>query len=179
MKRKATSLICVLIFFLGCKGFRGVTFRIPSESMSPTIRPGDSVFADPVYYKHSPVKRGDIVLVMDPDGKMNSSGQREMYVKRIIAVGGDKVQVLSAKVYVNDRALEGILGRGKYEADFPVEDFGPAIVPANEYFFVGDNLANSFDSRHWKQSTVTVEGIYGKVTTVKDGKTGEIRYLPD
>jgi signal peptidase I len=179
MNRKLIFFICALTFVLGCKGFRGVTFRTPSESMSPTIKPGDSVFADPVYYKHSPVKRGDIVVLVDPDGKKNSSDQTEMYVKRIVALGGDKVQVISAKLYVNDRLLDGVLGSGKYEADFPVEDFGPLIVPANQYFLVGDNLANSYDSRHWKRSTVTVAGIYGKVTTVKDGKTGEIRYLPD
>jgi signal peptidase I len=92
-------------------------------------------------------------------------------------LGGDKIQITSGKVYVNGRVFSGALGTGKYQSDFPVEDFGPVSVTPDEYFLVGDNLANSYDSRHWKHATVKVTGIYGKVTAIQDGKTKEIRYL--
>jgi signal peptidase I len=145
--------------------------------MSPTIKEGDTVFCDPIYYKHSPVARGDIIVVKDPDGKKNPDGSVQMYIKRVIGVGGDKIQIVSSKVYVNDRILSGILGSGKYFSNYPVEDFGPVIVPQGEYFLVGDNLANSADSRHWKRATVRIEDIYGKVTQVKDKDSGETRSL--
>jgi len=178
--RSSNALLTIVLIacsLMACQGFRGLTFRTPGDSMSPTIKAGDSVFADPVYYKHSPVHRGEIVVVIDPDGKKNPSGQAEMYVKRVIGMGGDRVQVKAEKVYVNDQLLDGILGSGKYESTYPISDFGPIVVPQNEYFLLGDNLSNSYDSRHWTHSTIRLEGIYGKVTAVKDGKTGTIRYL--
>lgn len=175
--RRNVVVVLLLLLLAGCKGFRGFTFRVPTNSMSPTVKEGDVVFADPVYYKQSPVQRGDIVVVIDPDGRLDSKGQAEMYVKRVIGLGGDRVQIKSGKVYVNDQLLSGILGSGQYESNYPVEDFGPVTVPQNQYFLVGDNLANSYDSRNWKHSTVTLEGIYGKVIEIKDGKSGEIRFL--
>src|SRR5437868_13788054 len=105
---KLTKIFAALLvlFFVACSGFHGFTFRVPTESMEPTVNPGDSVFADPVYYKHSPVQRGDMVVVKDPDGKMSVDGKREeMYVKRVIGLGGDRIQILSGEVYVNDRVL--------------------------------------------------------------------------
>jgi signal peptidase I len=126
--------LAVLSLITTCRGFRGVTFRIPTESMSPTIKRGDTIFADPLYYKKAAVQRGDVVVVIDPDGKTDSAGQPEMYVKRVIGLGGDKVRITAAKVYVNDRLLDGILGSGRYEADFPVDDFGPVEVPQTDSF---------------------------------------------
>jgi signal peptidase I len=175
---RLTGLLTLFVVTLscGCSGFHGFSFRVPTESMMPTINPGDSVFADLVYYKHSPVQRGDIVVVKDPDGKMAADGKREeMYVKRIIGLGGDKIQVIAGSVYINDRILNGFAGT--YPSKFPVEDFGPVNVPAGHYFLVGDNLPDSIDSRQWKHSTVNMDRIYGKVTAIQDGKTKNIRYL--
>jgi len=144
--------------------------------MAPTIKAGDEVFADPLYYKHSPVQRGDIVVVKDPEGRKSADGkQEELYIKRIIGLAGDRIQLTAGTVYVNGRVLNGFAG-GQGESDAPIVDFGPIVVPPGEYFLVGDNLANSYDSRHWKHP-VNMNGIYGKVTAIKDGKTNNVRYL--
>jgi signal peptidase I len=174
-KKLLAALLAV--FTICCCGFHGFTFRVPGDSMAPTVKQGDSVFADLFYYKRSPVRRGDIVIVKDPDGKMHSSGREEMYVKRIVGVGGDKIQIVAGKVYVNERVADGVLGTGRYPSSFPVDDFGPIRVPAGQYFLLGDNLADSIDSRQWKHSTVNIDGIYGKVTAIQDGNTRQIRYL--
>jgi signal peptidase I len=176
---KVTKSLAILlaVFSAACSGFHGFTFRVPTESMAPTVSPGDSVFADLFYYKHSPVQHADIVVVKDPDGKRTVDGKREeMYVKRVVGLGGDKIQILFGKVYVNDRVLNGF-DTGKYWSDFPVDNFGPVVVPQGEYFLVGDNLANSYDSRQWQHSTVKIDGIYGKVTAIQDAKSKKIRYL--
>lgn len=176
MKRNIAAIF-FLLFLAGCNPFSGLVFRNTTNAMSPTIKEGDTVFCDTIYYQHSTVTRGDIVVVRDPDGKTNPDGSVQMYIKRVIGLGGDKVQITSNKVYVNNGVLSGILGSGKYFTDEPVEDFGPVVVPKDEYFLVGDNLANSADSRHWKRSTVKIEDIHGKVTQVKDKDSGEMRSL--
>jgi len=175
--RRATIAFLLALFFVGCSGFRGITFRIPTNSMAPTIKEGDIVSADPLYYKHSPVERGDVVVLKDPDGKVGPNGQAELYVKRVVGLGGDKIQIKSGRLYVTNNTLSVVFGSGKYESDYPVKDFGPVVVPQGEYFLVGDNLANSYDSRHWKRSTIRIEDIYGKATLVKDQKSGELRSL--
>lgn len=169
--------IVFVLAFIGCNPFHGLVFRVVTNSMAPTIKEGDTIFCDRLFYKLSPLRRGDIVIVKDPEGRTNPDGSVQMYPKRIIGLGRDKVQVIAGKVYVNDNLLSGVLGRGKYFSDMPVEDFGPLVVPQGEYFLVGDNLANSYDSRLWKNSTVKIESIYGKVTQIKDKETGEQRSL--
>jgi signal peptidase I len=174
---RTTIAILLTLLLAGCSGYRGLTFKIPGNSMSPTINEGDIVHADTVVYKVSPVERGDIVVLKDPDGKKGPDGQVELYVKRVVGMGGEKLQVISGRLYVADRPVGGIFASGKYASDYPVQDFGPVVVPQGEYFVVGDNLANSYDSRHWKRSTLRMEDIYGKVTLVKDKNSGEMRSL--
>jgi len=175
--RRITIAILLTLLLAGCSGYRGLSFKVPGNSMSPTINDGDVVNADTVIYKVSPVKRGDIVVFKDPDGKKGPDGQVELYVKRVIGMGGEKVQVKAGKLYIADRPVGGIFESGKYASDDPVEDFGPVVVPQGEYFVVGDNLANSYDSRHYKRSTIRMEDIYGQVTIVKDKSSGEVRSL--
>jgi signal peptidase I len=95
----------------------------------------------------------------------------------VIGLGGDKVEIKSSKVYVNDQLLSEIRESEKDDSDFPIEDFVAVTVPSEEYFLIGDNLANSYNNRHWKRSTVKIEDIYGKVRQVKDKDNENIRSL--
>src|SRR6266496_1834555 len=107
-----TKVLAALLTVLGvaCSGFHGFTFRVPGNSMAPTVNEGDSVFADLFYYKHSPVQRGDIVVVKDPDGKMHPSGREEMYVKRIVGLAGRKHKKDSLLVKMRWRNPHFIVG---------------------------------------------------------------------
>jgi signal peptidase I len=157
---------------------KDITFRQASSSMSPTIKVGDTVYCDKVQPKLSPITRGDIVIISSPDERMSASdGPEARYIFRIIGIGGDKIQVIDGRVFVNDNALGGTFASGRYESNETVMDYGPVYVPEGEYFLVGDNLAASFDSRFWKRTTVKAEIIICKATLIKDGKTGEIREL--
>jgi len=174
VSRTKTSLVIAAVAIL-LSGCRGPTYRISSDAMAPTLKVGDVIFADERAYKNASPRRGDIVVVKAPDDSPNS--QNQIFPQRVIGVGGDKIQVAGGKVLINDQLLVmgSVFGSGKYDSPQPVEDFGPVIVPEDQYFLVGDNLPLSRDSRHWKHSSVTKESIVGKVITVKEVATGNMR----
>jgi signal peptidase I len=170
---KLVLLIVLALILNGCGA--GHSYTVATDSMSPTLKAGDTIFANTFEYKFSSPQRGDVIIVRAPDGEKESNGQTQMFPKRVIGVGGDKIQLAACKVYVNEQVvMQNVRGVGECLPGL-LPDFGPIVVPANEYFLVGDNLPNSRDSRQWKHSTVTIDYIVGKVTTVKDKDTGKIR----
>jgi signal peptidase I len=172
---KLTALIGLSLMLTGCGV--GQPYTVATDSMSPTLKPGDVIFASKIEYKFSSPQRGDIIIVRAPDGEREANGQVQVFPKRIIGIGGDRIQVAACKVYVNDQVvMQNVLGADGCPPNL-LPDFGPVVVPPNEYFLVGDNLRNSLDSRNWKHSTVTKDYILGKVTTIKDKASGKIRSL--
>jgi signal peptidase I len=128
-------------------------FRIPADSMSPTIINGDHLIVDMRYYKtHSP-ERGDLVVYVVPQSNV-------LYVKRVVAVGGDMIATDTKGTMLNgNRVAEPYLYlEGKPDAD--MEKFGPVTVPTNQIFVMGDNRNHSYDSRY--TGTVGVDRVIGK-----------------
>lgn len=118
--------------------FIGRSYWIPSESMQPLLNPRDRVIALKVgYYFHSP-QRGDVICFHYP------LDTKQIFVKRLIGVPGDTVEVRSGYAIVNGMPLEEPYV--KYPGG---PDYGPVKVPDGEYFVLGDNRANSGDSRYW------------------------------
>ena len=138
---------------VGLSGCGQKAFTIPVTSMEPTIKSGSHVLVDTTFYDKNPVRRFDIVAVKDPDGK------DKQYVKRIIGLGGERVAIERDKILIDDIEL-----RETFNTIPPDKDFGPVVVPQNEYFVLGDNRPNSYDSRYWKRATLRKDGIIGKVT---------------
>jgi signal peptidase I len=146
--------------------------------MAPTIRVNDLVLVDRNYYRDQAVTRGDVVMISAADSKMiKADGPGAKYLFRVIGLAGDSVQVLAGKVFVNGRLLSGAFARGEYETKRPIKDVGPILVPSGEYFLVGDNLPNSYDSRDWSHPTIGKNLIEGKVLKVRDAKTADVRSL--
>ena len=138
---------------VGLMGCGQKVFTIPVTSMEPTIKSGSPVLVDITFYDKNPIQRFDIVAVKDPDGK----GKK--YVKRIIGLGGERVAIERGAIFIDDIEL-----REPFNTIPPDKDFGPIVVPENEYFVLGDNRPNSYDSRYWKRATLKKDDIIGKVT---------------
>ena len=126
-------------------------FYIPSESMVPTLEVGDRVFVNKFIYRFSEPERGDIVVFESVNG-----GEEDL-IKRVVALPGDTVAVSGNVLSVNgEPQSEPYLNREIPDGSF----FGPSRVSDGEVFVMGDNRANSADSRVF--GPLPVENIEGE-----------------
>ena len=126
--------------------------EVPSGSMENTIMTGDKVFTFRLSYIFNDPKKGDIVVFPYPDN------EKVDYIKRIIGVGGDKIEIKDGELYINDE---------KMNEDYLLEpmrkhDFSPVNVPEGYYFMMGDNRNASEDARAWENKFVDGDKIKGK-----------------
>ena len=124
-------------------------FTIPSGSMMDTLLIGDYVLSDNAVYRARDPRRGDIVVFKYP------KDERRTFIFRIVAVGGDRVQVRDNRVFINGALVDEPYVK---TGSFPGARSGhcgylyacePTLVPAGSYFVIGDNRDNSQDSRYW------------------------------
>ncbi len=136
-------------------------YKIPTSSMSPTLNPGDQLMVRKgVFLKEDPF-RGDVVVFPAPENRERT------YIKRVIGLPGDTVEMKDGALWINGKALlekEGkeINGEAEYSisAKKPVPDFGPVTVPDYSVFVLGDNRSNSHDSRSF--GPIAINSISGK-----------------
>lgn len=127
----------VIVAFL-VKTFIVQPFWVPTGSMIPTILPNDRVLAIKFIYKFTDPKPGDIVVFLPPNGDQKD------YIKRVIAVEGQKVKIKDGLVYVNGKPLrEDYLSEDNFDSGSMPE----IVVPEDHIFVMGDNRPNSLDSR--------------------------------
>jgi len=151
---KTVGLSAVLAF--GIRSFVAEARYIPSGSMLPTLQINDRLIVDKLSYKFNTPKRGDIV-VFNPTATLEKQNFHDAFIKRVIGLPGDKVEVKAGRVYVNDQPL-----REKYIEEEPQYNWGPKTVPPKSYLVLGDNRNNSYDSHYW--GFVPGEKIIGKAT---------------
>jgi len=155
------------------------TFKIPTPSMTPTMQPGDRVVASLNYYDNNIIQQGDIVVFNSPQGGI--------WTFRVIGMPNDSIEVREGKVYVNNQ-LNELTTTGEYVLDdqeviqyqehlsptktiktlrykkikmTDTQTFDKIRVPENEYFLMGDNRDNAFDSRFL--GTIKRDDILGRV----------------
>jgi len=132
---------------------------IPSNSMQPTLNKGDSVIGFRLSYLFSDPERGDVVMFDYPDDESKT------YVKRIIGLPGETIEITDGKVYI----WEDWTGENKtlldepYLLEEPVGSYGVFQVPEDCYFVLGDNRNGSNDSRKWENKYVNRKKIRSKV----------------
>ena len=123
---KLAILIGISLMLISC----GVvhSYTVSTNSMSPTLKVGDTISANEFEYRFSSPQRGDIVVIRAPDGEKEANGQVQIFPGRIIGIGGDKIQVASCKVYVNDQVvMQNVRGAGGCPPNL-VPDFCPVTV---------------------------------------------------
>ena len=98
-----------------------VNAKIPSASMEPTIMTGDRLIGNRLAYLKEDPQRGDIVIFLYPDN------EKEYFIKRVIGLPGETVNIRAGKVYINDAAEP--LDESAYIVGTPLGDFGPYKVP--------------------------------------------------
>ena len=154
----------VFVFFV--MTFVVQAFQIPTGSMEPTLLIGDFLLVNKFAYArprsgledallpNRPLKRHDIVVFKYPE-ELNKD-----YVKRVVALEGEKVEIKDKQVYVNGRPIQEpfkfhsdsqVYTKGEYYQydDLIRDNYGPVTVPAGHLFVMGDNRDNSYDSRYW------------------------------
>jgi signal peptidase I len=127
----------LLVLVLAARLWVAEPFSIPSASMEPTLRRGDQILVDKLAYRRGAPRRGDLAL-------FTIAGAQTVMLKRIVALAGDRVAIEDGVLAINGR-----LERERY-VDYPQVDsvyFGPVIVPDGHIFVLGDNRADSRDSR--------------------------------
>ena len=142
------TLALTLVIFLLIR-FAVQNFRIEGFSMEPNFHDGQFLIVDKVSYMLHPPERGDVIVFIPPNNTTRD------FIKRVIGLPGDQVEVISGRVYVNGTPLE---------EPYPLAPAGysaaAVTVPAEEYFVLGDNRNNSSDSHSW--GAVSVNSIIGK-----------------
>ncbi len=124
--------------------------EITSESMYKTIEIGNTLLTRGIY-DSSKLKRGDIITF-----KVTEKNQDLLYIKRLIGVPYDHIKIVEGQLYINNEKINEpyISYEDKFNGEF--------IVPADHFFFLGDNRLLSYDSRYLEQPFIPSENLYGK-----------------
>jgi signal peptidase I len=126
-------------------------FTVRSSSMTPTLRTGDQILAERLTPRFGQLERGDLVVFKAP-------ATRALMVKRVVALAGDRVGLADGRLVVNGhRRAEAYVDLASVDSVY----FGPEVVPAGSVFVMGDDRADSVDSRDF--GPVPLDRVLGRV----------------
>jgi signal peptidase I len=160
-----TVILALVIFLLLQASVQ--SFVIVERCMEPNFQEGERVLVNKLAYHFGEPERGDVIILHPP------FDPKAVYIKRVIALPGDTVEVKGGAVYVNGTKLDE-----PYIKEPPAYTLGKEIIPENEYFVLGDNRNNANDSHNgW---TVPRQNIIGKawLTFWPPGEWGLVRHYP-
>jgi signal peptidase I len=130
--------------------------RVYQESMVPTYADRDTVFVNKTAYHNSEPEPGDIIVFKSGDA------ERKRYIKRVVGVSGDHVEIHDGEVFVNN-----IRQNQSYTNEGFTDGYVDVVVPNNTCFVLGDNRSVSIDSRAEEVGCVSYDKIIGKVMFAK------------
>jgi signal peptidase I len=139
------TIVLTLVIFFVVQNFVAQPYQILGVSMEPTLENGQYVLVDKVSPHFSDYKRGDVVVLQPPAG-YDENGSNVPFIKRVVGVGGDTVEVKGGAVYVNGAKLNEPYVYVGEETD-PLTSQSVWQVPAGYLFVMGDHRDESEDSR--------------------------------
>ncbi len=172
LRENTEAIIVAIILALFIRTFIIQAFKIPSGSMLQTLQIGDHILVNKfIYGVKMPFNRSTIIPIKNPAREdiivfKYPHDPKKDYIKRVIGVGGDVIQIRDKQVYVNNepmgiRDYVMITDGNMHSPDFsPRDNFGPITVPEDSLFVMGDNRDNSADSRFW--GFVNLKAVKGK-----------------
>jgi signal peptidase I len=155
VREYAETLIIALLIALFVRAFVVQAFKIPSSSMEPTLLVGDHLLVNKFIYgiriplldkkilRFSEPQRGDVIVFVPPHERNKD------FIKRVIGLPGDTVEIKDRKIYINDTLIEDPWGVFNEWNLSTRDNYGPNVVPPDSLFVMGDNRNNSQDSRYW------------------------------
>jgi signal peptidase I len=175
LRENIEAILVAIVLALFIRTFVIQAFKIPSGSMKETLLIGDHILVNKFIYGVKvpylqttivPItnpKHGDIVVFKFPEDPTKD------FIKRVIAVAGDVVEVRDKQVYVNRKLLNHDFGIHTDSYIFPSsvqprDNFGPVVVPEKSIFVMGDNRDQSYDSRFW--GFVNLKALKGKALMI-------------
>jgi signal peptidase I len=142
------AIIIAFILALVIRTFIVQAFKIPSGSMIPTLQIGDHILVNKFIYWFTEPEREDVIVFKYP------RDQKRDFIKRLIGLSGETIQIKNQHVYINGKILEEKYAYHQEqlpETDYisPRDNFGPITIPQDSVFVMGDNRDSSMDSRYW------------------------------
>ncbi len=165
---EALAVALLLAFFI--RSFIVQAFKIPSGSMLPTLQIGDHILVSKFLYglrlpypvettlwEWGQPSRGDVIVFIYPRDRSKD------FIKRVIALAGDSVEIRHKGVYINGTKVDDLhatFKSGEQEIPGPRDNLGPLTVPPHKLFVMGDNRDESHDGRFW--GFVDLDDVKGK-----------------
>jgi signal peptidase I len=146
----STKSVLLLIFLVafGASGCSLMPVRVEGTAMNPTLKNGDRIFVD---RSVNNLKRGDIVVFWFP------KNHEQSFVKRIVGLPNETVEIREGRIFINGEILEESYISEEHNQVKSTRNV--VQIPDGNYFVMGDNRDNSYDSRNW--GTVPKNLIYG------------------
>jgi signal peptidase I len=168
------AIIAFTAVFLVLRPFVAQAFYIPSDSMHPTLQRNDRILVNKLAYRFAPVQRDDVVVFRAPPAASRTESElparEEEFVKRVVGLPGDTVEIHDGLLYVNGEPHELPNLRERAEYEFP-----PYVVPPGRLFVLGDNRNHSNDSHRW--GSLETSRVIGRVAFIywPPGRLGRVR----
>jgi len=160
------TVVLTLVIFFVVQNFVAQPFQVKGDSMEHSFEPDDYVLVDKLSPHWDPYSRGDVVVLQPP---VEWATEKTPFIKRVIGVGGDTIQVKDGLVYVNGTALDEpyLFADADGTRQATMSDEPQWVVPANDIFVMGDHRQQSADSRLF--GPIPVASVLGRAV---------IRYWP-